>query len=53
MSVKTKQLFYRYEKFLEWLRIGNYGELASETRLENIQNIFRMDLRKNMVMISE
>jgi hypothetical protein len=53
MSVKTKQLFYRYEKFLEWLRRGNYGELASETRLENIQNIFRMDLRKNMVMISE
>ena len=25
----------------------------SETRLENIQNVSRMDLRKNMVMISE
>jgi len=29
------------------------SKVISETRMGNIQNIFRMDLQKNMVVISE
>ena len=46
MSVKTKQLFERLDKFLEWLRIGNYREVFSEERRQKIPDIFSKKSRK-------
>ena len=46
MSVKTKQLFERLDKFLEWLRIGNYREVFSEERRQKIRTFLARKAEK-------
>ncbi|MDE5088802.1 MAG: hypothetical protein O4805_17390 [Trichodesmium sp. St16_bin2-tuft] len=41
--MKTKQLFWRLDKFLEWLIIGNYREVFSEEQHQKIPDISRID----------
>ena len=42
MSVKTKQLFERLDKFLEWLRIGNCRELFLLIKVHLTYIIFQL-----------
>ena len=46
MSVKTKQLFQKYEKFLEWLKIGNYRELFRKHRRRKFRTFLEWISRK-------
>ena len=55
MSVKTKQLFQRYEKFLGLLRIGNYRELfwiQDGENSEHFKNGFVEKYGRDFIVIS-